>query len=99
MTHEEIMDEWLNYGERDINPLYGMDNESITFFYKILLTTKQEEIAKKEEELDQKAWDDELAVTHYFKKAGEFLYLIGEDWPSYEVVFTLKFLIVIISKI
>jgi hypothetical protein len=47
--------------------------------------TQKEEIAKKEEELEQKAWDDELAVTHYFKKAGGFLYLIGEDWPSYEV--------------
>ena len=28
MTDEEIQDEWQNYGERDINPLYGIDNES-----------------------------------------------------------------------
>ena len=29
MTQDEIMDLWINYGERDINPLYGVENESI----------------------------------------------------------------------
>ncbi len=29
LTEEEIMDRWENYGERDINPLYGINNESM----------------------------------------------------------------------
>jgi len=29
LKEEEIMDLWINYGERDINPLYGITNESI----------------------------------------------------------------------
>ena len=28
LTPEQVDDEWLNYGERDVNPLYGLDNES-----------------------------------------------------------------------
>lgn len=27
LTPEQVDDEWLNYGERDVNPLYGLDNE------------------------------------------------------------------------
>ena len=55
-----------------------------SFFFESI--TQLEELAKLEEEIEQKAWDDELSVTHFFKKTGEFLYLRGKDWPSYEVL-------------
>lgn len=50
--------------------MYGLDNEK--------------DIQKREEEVETKEFEDELATTHYFKVAGEYLYLIGKDWPCYE---------------
>ena len=45
-----------------------------------------EDLEKKEEEVAEKEFEDELMTTHYFKLPGEYLYLIGKDWPSYDVL-------------
>ena len=74
LSKEEIMDLWLNYGERDINPFHDLpDPES-------------KEYLKKEEELETAEFELELETTYYFKKSGEFLYIIGDDWPVYDIV-------------
>lgn len=39
-----------------MDPLYGIENEK--------------ELNKKIEDLEQKKFDDELEITHYFKKPG-----------------------------
>ena len=84
MTQEEIDDLWLNYGERDIDPLYGIEGESRppTTPISPLSRGPREERG----EVAEKEFEDELMTTHYFKLPGEYLYLIGKDWPSYDVL-------------
>jgi len=34
----------------------------------------------------------ELETTYYFKRSGEFLYIIGDDWPVYDIGVKAKFI-------
>jgi len=52
---------------------------------------------KLQEEIDQKEWDDELDITHFYKRAGDYLYLVGEDWPTYDVIIPTIFLILFLE--
>jgi hypothetical protein len=45
-----------------------------------------EDLAKKEEEVEQQKYEQELEITHFFKKTGDFLYIVGEDWPVFKHV-------------
>ena len=68
------MDLWLNYGERDIDPWYGVDKGN------------DKEVKKRQDELDDAEWQKEADILFLFKKPGDFMYIYGKDWPVFKNV-------------